>query len=173
MLSLMSHGRYRDTSGCHAAGERASLTKTISRKKKPMKTNNVKTSMRESNLPESDRRANTAQPSGTDPKPEQFTRIDHAKREANRQLSTRELLAVLRDSAPEFYQLAEVVGRWVWIHFEQRQPRTVTAQLAELGFHWNNTRQTWQHPCGAVTQGTTSNPREKYGSHFAVDHQPF
>ena len=26
----------------------------------------------------------------------------------------------------------------------------VTRVLAELGFHWNNTRQAWQHPCGTI-----------------------
>jgi len=140
-----------------------------------MKTNNTKTTMRESNLPESDQRAG-GQPgslSGQAGPTGDFVLIDHAKRQANRALPTAELLSLLRTSAPEFYRLAEVVGQWVWIHFEERQPRSVTAQLAQLGFHWNNARQTWQHPCGVKAEGSrTANPREKYGSQFPADLQP-
>ena len=142
-------------------------------KKKPMKTNNNQTSMRESNLPESDRRASESGLSGQAGPTGDFVLIDHAKRQANRALPTAELLSLLRTSAPEFYRLTEVVGQWVWIHFEERQPRSVTAQLAQLGFHWNNARQTWQHPCGVKAEGSrTANPREKYGSQFAADLQP-
>src|SRR5689334_19521511 len=75
-------------------------------------------------------------------------RIDYAKRRANRFLETEKLLALLRSEAPKFYDMAEVVGKWVWIHFSQKQPAQVTRCLSELGFHWNNARQTWQHPCG-------------------------
>ena len=143
-----------------------------------MKTNNIKTTPRESNLPESDHRASAGPASAPDSSTStrtggDFILIDHAKREANRQLSTEDLLALLRTTAPHFYDLAEIVGKWVWIHFEERQPRAVTAQLAQLGFHWNNARQTWQHPCGVKAEGSrTANPREKYGSQFAADLQP-
>ena len=99
-------------------------------------------------------------------------RIDFARRQANRQLSTQDLLALLRTEAPRFYELAEVVGHWVWIQFTEKQPPQVTSVLAEFGFHWNNKRQTWQHPCGHLTQGTPNDPRAKYGSHFAADAQP-
>jgi hypothetical protein len=43
-----------------------------------------------------------------------------------------------------------VVGKWVWIQFSDKQPPTITSVLSELGFHWNNTRQAWQHPCGTI-----------------------
>ena len=65
--------------------------------------------------------------------------------------------------------MAEVVGKWVWIQFREKQPPTVTALLSELGFHWNNKRQAWQHPCGALTPGTESDPREKYPNWFPAD----
>ena len=81
-------------------------------------------------------------------------------------------LAFLRTEAPQFYTLAEVVGRWVWIQFNEKQPREVTAALAQLGFHWNNKRQLWQHPCGVLTEGSPDDPRTKYGSLFAADAQP-
>jgi hypothetical protein len=45
--------------------------------------------------------------------------------------------------------------------------------LAELGFHWNNTRQTWQHPCGTRTvERASDDPRKRYGSSFAADQKP-
>ena len=99
-------------------------------------------------------------------------RIDMAKRTANRQLATQALLALLRSEAPSLYDIAEVVGKWVWIEFPDKQPPQITSQLAQFGFHWNNNRQVWQHPCGILTDGSPDNPREKYGSLFAADAQP-
>ena len=92
---------------------------------------------------------------------------------ANRSLNTEKLLALLRDETPSFYSLAEVVGKWVWIQFKEKQPSQVTRALAELGFHWNKARQAWQHPCG-VDDGVsaTFDPRQKYGSYFPADLQP-
>jgi hypothetical protein len=81
-----------------------------------------------------------------------------------------ELLALLSEEAPHFFDLAEIVGDWVWIQFENKQPSEVTAALAEFGFHWNNTRQTWQHPCGTPRRDRRPvDPRQKYGSHFAAE----
>ena len=99
-------------------------------------------------------------------------RIDYAKRQANRQLATRELLALLRNEAPSLYEIAQVVGKWVWVQFSEKQPPEVTSVLAQLGFHWNNKRQVWQHPCGVLTEGSPDDPREKYGSTIAADAQP-
>ena len=82
--------------------------------------------------------------SGFEGRPE----IDFDLRRANRALETEKLLALLRSDAPRFFEIAEVVGKWVWIQFSDKQPPTITSVLAELGFHWNNTRQAWQHPCG-------------------------
>jgi hypothetical protein len=103
--------------------------------------------------------------------------IDFARRRANRQLRTQDLLALLRTEAPRFYELAEVVGKWVWIQFTDKQPPEVTRVLAELGFHWNNKRQVWQHPCGdsalrTPQPGIPQDPRAKYGSFHAADAQP-
>ena len=100
------------------------------------------------------------------------TPIDFARRRANRSLRTPQLLALLRTEAPRFYDLAEVVGSWVWIQFTEKQPAAITAALAELGFHWNPKRQAWQHPCGAVTAGSPHDPRAKYGSQHPADLQP-
>jgi hypothetical protein len=93
-------------------------------------------------------------------------------RRANRQMETEKLLSLLRSETPNFFELAEVVGKWVWIQFSDKQPPTVTRVLAELGFHWNNTRQAWQHPCGTIPdERATYDPRKRYGSYFAADRQ--
>ena len=100
-------------------------------------------------------------------------KIDTARRQANRALNTDKLLSLLRREAPKFFALAEVVGKWVWIQFDQKQPVTVTAVLSELGFHWNSKRQSWQHPCGLFRdQSVRFDPRRKYGSYFAADQKP-
>jgi len=100
-------------------------------------------------------------------------KINIARRQANRTLTTENLLALLRRETPKLFALAEVVGQWVWIQFEQKQPSTVTAVLSEFGFHWNKNRQSWQHPCGLFRdQSAPFDPRKKYGSYFAADANP-
>jgi hypothetical protein len=108
-------------------------------------------------------------------RPEQWNtrplpKIDLPLRRANRTLNTERLLALLRSKTPRFFEIAEVVGKWVWIKFAEKQPSNVTMVLSELGFHWNNNRQTWQHPCGTtLVEAATYDPRKRYGSYFAVD----
>jgi hypothetical protein len=100
-------------------------------------------------------------------------KINIARRQANRALNTERLLALLRRETPNFFELAEVVGKWVWIQFTEKQPSEITRVLAELGFHWNNTRQAWQHPCGTIPdERATYDPRKRYGSYFAADQKP-
>ena len=97
-------------------------------------------------------------------------KINFARRRVNRSLDRETLLAVLRGSAPQFFEMAEVVGKWVWIQFADRQPKEITRTLAELGFHWNYTRQVWQHPCGLFrNQRAAFDPRKVYRSYFAAD----
>ena len=99
-------------------------------------------------------------------------KIDLELRRNNRALPTSKLLEILQGEAPTFWQQAEVVGKWIWIQFKEKQPRDVTAVLSQLGFHWNNTRQAWQHPCDNFTQKPASyDPREKYGSQYPADQQ--
>jgi hypothetical protein len=103
-------------------------------------------------------------------KPDSRPKIDMKRRNANRALNTDRLLDVLRTETPNFFDLAEVVGKWVWIQFSDKQPPTVTSVLAELGFHWNNKRQSWQHPCGQYRdKRATFDPRQKYASYFPAD----
>jgi hypothetical protein len=80
-------------------------------------------------------------PSQSVSKTNTLPKIDFTLRYANRALNTENLLALLRRETPNFFELAEVVGKWVWIQFEGKQPSEVTMILSQLGFHWNNTRQ--------------------------------
>jgi hypothetical protein len=115
--------------------------------------------------PKAGLRSRTEQ-SGTAQRPQ----IDFNRRFANRSLNTERLLWMLRNEAPRFFYLAEVVGRWVWIQFETKQPSDVTRVLAELGFHWNRNRQAWQHPCGVWrTKAAKDNPRARFRSYFPAD----
>ena len=96
--------------------------------------------------------------------------VNYKERDANRALSTDRVLELLRRWMPKQFALAEVVGKWVWITFTEQPAEQVRAELSQLGFHWNNYRKCWQHPCGQfVTEGSDADPREKYGSRFAAD----
>jgi hypothetical protein len=96
-------------------------------------------------------------------------KIDFAARRYNRRLPTERVVRLLQTRAPRFWELAEVVGKWVWVRFDGKQPPTITAELSELGFHWNNRRQVWQHPCGQLIDSAIYDPRRKYGSYFPAD----
>ncbi len=98
--------------------------------------------------------------------------IDLERRRANRKLPTEKLIVLLRSEAPRFFEVAEIVGKWVWVQFAEKQPREVTAVLSQLGFHWNNKRQVWQHPCGTYREeASLYDPRKKYRAYFAADQQ--
>jgi hypothetical protein len=99
-------------------------------------------------------------------------KIDFARRNRNRGLPTHSLLNLIRREAPDFWDLVEVVGRWVWVQFEFKQPPQITAILSELGFHWNRRRQAWQHPCGTIAPASHQDPRRRYRSYFPADTRP-
>jgi len=95
--------------------------------------------------------------------------IDREQRSKNRSLSTTKVLNTLSSTLPDVYGVAEVVGKWVWVHFQETPTAEIRQQLAQLGFHWNSARQAWQHPCGQFSLGSVSDPREKYASYFPAD----
>jgi hypothetical protein len=129
----------------------------------------MKTTTQNTNRKQKSVAQNRPEQLGTENRP----KINLALRRENRKLETEKLLALLRSETPTFFELAEVVGKWVWIHFTDKQPPSVTRVLAELGFHWNNTRQSWQHPCGTITdERATYDPRKRYGNYFAADRKP-
>ena len=94
--------------------------------------------------------------------------VNFKQREENRALSTEKVLDLLRQWVPAAYDLAEIVGKWVWITFPEPPAEQMRGQLSQIGFHWNNARKCWQHPCGQfATEGSGADPRQKYGSLMA------
>ena len=63
-----------------------------------------------------------------------------AKHCANRQLSTEAVLNCLRTLLPRHYELAEVVGKWVWLDVSPTQKPGLAGLLGTGGFHWNQRR---------------------------------
>ena len=91
--------------------------------------------------------------------------IDREQRMQNRTLPTPKVLNLLLTSLPDVYGRAKVVGKWVWVSFKEQPAAEIRQQLAQLGFHWNRERQTWQHPCGQFSLGSPQDPHEKYSSY--------
>jgi hypothetical protein len=104
------------------------------------------------------------------PAPRILPYVNFQQRQENRALPTDKVLDLLRQWMPEQYGLAEVIGKWIWITFPEQPAEKVRGQLSQFGFHWNNVRKCWQHPCGQfATDGSSADPRQKYGSRFAAD----
>ena len=139
-----------------------------SRKKKTMKTTSQKNSSR---LPQESKQSQ--QPpqaaSSTPAKPDNRLPIDAEARKKNRTLPTPKVLELLKTSNPGLFNLAEVVGKWVWVTFRETPAPELRQILAQLGFHWNRERQAWQHPCGAFRLRGFQDPHEKYASYFPAD----
>ena len=95
--------------------------------------------------------------------------IDPEARKKNRTLPTDKVLALLQQQDRRLWELAEVVGKWIWVSFTEQPAPTVRQTLAQLGFHWNRTRQSWQHPCGQFRLSSSGDPREKYQSYQPAD----
>ena len=133
-----------------------------------MKTKNTKTQTQKSELKSRPEQLSTAQ-NQTKPEAKPLPYVNYKLRDENRALPTDKVLAALRQLMPTQYALAEVVGQWVWIAFAEQPVAEIRAGLSQLGFHWNNARRCWQHPCGQFrTQGSGEDPRQRYGSHMAT-----
>jgi hypothetical protein len=94
--------------------------------------------------------------------------VNYAEREQNRHLSTDKVLGILRRWMPAQFRLAKVVGKWVWITFSEQPIDRVRAELSQIGFHWNNERRCWQHPCGNVLPRGSQEPEQKYAVWFPI-----
>ena len=92
----------------------------------------------------------------------------------NRRLSTEAVLNYLQARLPKQYELAEVVGKWVWLDVSPARKPGLASVLWALGFHWNQRRGVWQHPCGSFDPlgSHPTDPRAKYRSYFPADLQP-
>ena len=93
---------------------------------------------------------------------------------ANRRLSTEAVLNYLRTKLPNQYELAEVVGKWVWLDVSPKNKPALASWLWSLGFHWNQRRGVWQHPCGKFDPigSHPTDPRAKYRSYYPADVLP-
>ncbi len=76
---------------------------------------------------------------------------------------------MLQQQDRRLWEMAEVVGKWIWVSFSESPAPTVRQTLAQLGFHWNRTRQSWQHPCGQFRLSSSGDPREKYPATHPAD----
>lgn len=85
-----------------------------------------------------------------------------AMRRANAMRDTLTVLAILKTELPNAWELAEVVGQWVWIEFPSKPDDVTREALLDMGFHWNQKRVAWQHACGKFSHHTNGNPRWKY-----------
>ena len=140
-----------------------------SRKKKHMKTTSQKKSNRLPQESEQSQQA-AAQPTSTaQPRPDNRLPIDSEARKKNRTLPTEKVLQMFQTASPELFRVAEVVGKWIWVSFTEQPAAEVRLQLAQLGFHWNRTRQAWQHPCGQFRLSSAGDPRERYSSTRPAD----
>jgi hypothetical protein len=99
---------------------------------------------------------------------------DYSRHHANRRLSTETVLNHLRQRLPKQYELAEVVGKWVWLDVSPSGKPGLASWLWALGFHWNRRRGVWQHPCGRFDPLAShpTDPRTKYRSYFPADILP-
>src|ERR1035437_11166781 len=95
--------------------------------------------------------------------------IDAEARKQNRTLPTAKVLELLKTSNPGLFNLAEVVGKCVWVTFRETPAPVLRQILAQLGFHWNRERQALQHPCGQFRLRGFQDPHEKYASYFPAD----
>ena len=113
--------------------------------------------------------ATATAPETTPNSPKVLPYVNFEERDRNRQLPVDKVLDTLRQWIPRAYELAEVVGKWIWITFPEQPVEKLRADLSQLGFHWNNTRKCWQHPCGEALPRGQQNPREKYATYFPAD----
>ena len=58
--------------------------------------------------------------------------------------------------------LAEVVGRWVWLTFPDKPEATIRESLRAFGFRWIPRRGRWAHNCGHPCRAGVGDPRHKY-----------
>ena len=115
--------------------------------------------------------ATAAAPQAQPEKKDNRLPIDTEARKKNRTLPTPKVLELLKTSNPGLFNLAEVVGKWVWVTFRETPAPELRQILAQLGFHWNRERQAWQHPCGAFRLRGFQDPHEKYASYFPADNK--
>jgi hypothetical protein len=74
--------------------------------------------------------------------------LDLELRSENRWLPAIKVMSAIRAQFPAEVRFAKVIGHWVWVAFPESPAESVRFFLSQLGFSWNQARQSWQHPCG-------------------------
>jgi hypothetical protein len=58
---------------------------------------------------------------------------------------------------------ARVVGKWVWLKFDEKPNATIRQGLKDMGFRWSKRRGQWAHNCGHISkQARSYKPWDKY-----------
>ncbi len=58
--------------------------------------------------------------------------------------------------------IAELVGCWVWVSFDEKPEPEIRNTLKSAGFRWVKKRGKWAHNCGRPCRSSKGNPWEKY-----------
>ncbi len=59
--------------------------------------------------------------------------------------------------------VGSVVGKWVWVFFDEKPDEAVRKVLKDFGFRWSPRRGGWAHNCGTPSRSASkSSPFEKY-----------
>ena len=58
--------------------------------------------------------------------------------------------------------IAELVGCWVWVSFDEKPDEETRKLLKDAGFRWVRKRGKWAHNCGRPCRSSKSNPWDKY-----------
>ena len=85
---------------------------------------------------------------------------------SNRALSSVAVLDRMSIIAPAVLPLVRVVGRWLWVEFDEKPGPDTLRAVKILGFRWSRRRSAWQHPCGDTSRKKPArnyDPRDKYG----------
>lgn len=65
---------------------------------------------------------------------------------------------------------ARVVGRWVWIKFDNKPTADVRQALKDYGFRWSRRRGQWAHNCGLASRPARAyRPWDRYQTYNADD----
>lgn len=154
----------------HAANKTQSVQKMSAREVKQAAYGETRAANIKKKLMKNKLSGEAAAPANADQQSSTRTERVSAKHNANRELPTQTVLDLLKRELPSQYELAEIVGKWVWLDFPKASHRAAANTLYRLGFHWNQRRCVWQHPCGAFAPYSShpGEPRAKYGSHFAT-----
>lgn len=89
---------------------------------------------------------------------------------AHRMDDTVTVLEGLKTRLPKVWELySEVVGRWVWVCFQEPPASETRQELSAMGFCWNAKRRVWQHCGGKPATHSPGDPRWKYGAAKAAE----